>query len=285
MIGNGRFVDVRGARTHYIDRGEGRPVILIHGGGPANCAELTWHAQVDRLAERFRVLALDTLGFGHTGLPDDGDSTLLARTRHAAAWCDGLDLEPAVVVGHSQGAFIATCIALERRARVRGLVIVSSGTTSPNGNFTLDGEFSPRVKEFIGFSSEPTFERALELWRRNSFFPERVDPDRMRQCYDQFIAAGHLDAYVHGTEKPLTADPRGFAGLYEEHIAPRLASLDMPTLLLWGRQDDFAYPERGLELARLMPDADVHLLSRSKHMLPSDRPEEFNTLVSAFCDR
>jgi pimeloyl-ACP methyl ester carboxylesterase len=279
----GSFAEVLGVRTHYIDVGEGRPLLLIHGGGPGNSAEYTWHRQIDALADRFRVIAFDELGFGQTGHAADGDGTLPARARHAAALLDALDLRDVALAGHSQGGFIATRLAIEQPDRVARLVICSTGTASPQGNFTPEGEFSPRVQDFISFSSDTSWERFLNTWLVNTWDLASFDQPLARSHYDHFLASGNLDAYVRGTERPLTADPAAFAGLYEREIAPHLATLRTPTAILWGREDDFAYPRRGYELFELLPDADMHLLSDCKHLLPWDRAEAFNELVTAFC--
>lgn len=274
---------LQGVETHFFEAGAGPSILLVHGGGPANGAEFTWHRVFDPLSERFRVFAPDELAFGQTAPAPDGDNSLLARARHVAAFVDELDLRDLTVVGHSQGGFIGTYLALERASRIRGLVIVSSGTTAPLGNFLEEGVFSPRVREFLTYSEDPTFPRLVEVMRRNAYDERHVDDEILRRAYRHFVESGGLECYVRATEEPLTADPEAFARLSSEYVQPRLSELALPTLVLWGRDDDFAYPHRGFDLYRSLPNADLHMLSRCKHMLPWDRPDDLVELVTCFC--
>jgi pimeloyl-ACP methyl ester carboxylesterase len=61
-----RFIEVDGIRTHYLEAGEGRPVVLLHSGEFGGCAELRWEFTLPKLAELYRVIAPDWLGFGET---------------------------------------------------------------------------------------------------------------------------------------------------------------------------------------------------------------------------
>ena len=61
-----RFVDVDGIRTHYLEAGEGPIVVLLHSGEFGGAAEISWEFTLPALAEKFRVVAPDWLGFGRT---------------------------------------------------------------------------------------------------------------------------------------------------------------------------------------------------------------------------
>src|SRR4029450_1315935 len=64
----GRFVEADGVRVHYIARGKGRPVVLIHGNGTM-AEDFAICGLMDRLSQRYRVIAIDRPGFGHTERP------------------------------------------------------------------------------------------------------------------------------------------------------------------------------------------------------------------------
>src|SRR5215203_5762483 len=64
----GRFVEVDGLRVHYFVKGKGRPVVLIHGNGTM-AEDFVICGLVDQLAKRYRVIAVDRPGFGHTERP------------------------------------------------------------------------------------------------------------------------------------------------------------------------------------------------------------------------
>jgi alpha/beta hydrolase fold len=69
-----RFIEVDGMRTHYLEAGEGPPVVLLHSGEFGGCAELSWEYLIPDLAQHFRVIAPDWLGFGQTAKVHDFES-------------------------------------------------------------------------------------------------------------------------------------------------------------------------------------------------------------------
>ncbi|MGH7820464.1 MAG: alpha/beta fold hydrolase, partial [Candidatus Binatia bacterium] len=100
-----RYADAAGYRTHYIEAGEGEPVILVHGGGPGADGFGNWHSCLPGFAKRFRTIAVDMLGFGGTAKPDPASFTYSqdARTDHLIAFIEALGLGQVRLVGNSMG--------------------------------------------------------------------------------------------------------------------------------------------------------------------------------------
>lgn len=119
----GRFMTVDGVRLHYVERGRGEPLVLIHGTGTM-IQDFTTSGIVERLAERYRVIVFDRPGYGYSARPGRlwtprAQADLL---RKALA---RLGIEKAVVMGHSWGTLVAVSLALEAPSLVRGLVLAS----------------------------------------------------------------------------------------------------------------------------------------------------------------
>ena len=119
----GRFLDVDGVRLHYIERGQGEPLVLIHGNGTL-IQDFTINGLVDRLSERFRVIVFDRPGYGYSTRPRHlwtprAHATLF---EHALAQ---LGVEQAIVLGHSWGTMVAVSLALQAPDLVRSLVLLS----------------------------------------------------------------------------------------------------------------------------------------------------------------
>ena len=119
----GRFLDVDGVRLHYIERGQGEPLVLIHGNGTL-IQDFTINGLVDRLSERFRVIVFDRPGYGYSARPRHlwtprAHATLF---EHALAQ---LGVEHAIVLGHSWGTMVALSLALQAPDLVRSLVLLS----------------------------------------------------------------------------------------------------------------------------------------------------------------
>jgi pimeloyl-ACP methyl ester carboxylesterase len=99
-----RTIAIDGLATHYLEAGEGDPVILLHGGEFGVSAEIGWEATIPTLAARYRVLAPDMLGFGQSAKVIDFNDGRGMRIRHIARFCDELDVGSAHFVGNSMGA-------------------------------------------------------------------------------------------------------------------------------------------------------------------------------------
>src|ERR1700760_1407786 len=99
-----RTTTIDGLTTHYLEAGHGDTVVLLHGGEFGVSAEISWEATIPALAERYRVLAPDMLGFGESAKVIDFNDGRGMRIRHIARFCDELGVDSAHFVGNSMGA-------------------------------------------------------------------------------------------------------------------------------------------------------------------------------------
>lgn len=95
---------VDGLTTGYLEAGSGVPVVLLHGGEFGASAEIGWEKTIPALAEHYRVIAPDMLGYGHTAKVLDFVDGRGMRIRHVAALCEQLGIDSAIFVGNSMGA-------------------------------------------------------------------------------------------------------------------------------------------------------------------------------------
>src|SRR3954469_19696176 len=120
----GRFAEVDGVRVHYIVRGKGRPVVLVHGNGTM-AEDFVICGLVAQLAKHYRVIALDRPGFGHTDRPRFRVWTASAQAHLVHRVLERLNVERPVIVGHSWGTLVALALAVGRWRDLRGLVLLS----------------------------------------------------------------------------------------------------------------------------------------------------------------
>lgn len=121
------FIDVEGTRTHYIEQGNGEPIVLIHGGGAGADSIGNWRFVMPLLANDFRVIAMDMIGFGLTDKPGgDFIYSQEARNRHLAGFLDAMGLKQVTLVGNSMGGASALGVAVERPDLIRKLVMMGS---------------------------------------------------------------------------------------------------------------------------------------------------------------
>jgi len=119
----GRLLDVDGVRLHVVERGDGSPVVLIHGNMVSQ-RDFEASGLIERLARDHRVIAFDRPGFGHSSRPRDRLWTPTAQAELLHAALAQLGVEQAVVVGHSMGAMVALALALDHPEDVRRLVLL-----------------------------------------------------------------------------------------------------------------------------------------------------------------
>ncbi len=119
----GRFVTVEGCDIHYVERGEGRPIVMIHGLGG------TLHHMRRPLMEEFgdgyRLIALDRPGSGYSTRRRGHDGCLSEQARQIAGFIDALGLERPLLVGHSLGGAVALATALQYPDKVAGLALIA----------------------------------------------------------------------------------------------------------------------------------------------------------------
>ena len=119
----GQFLDIDGVCLHYVERGEGPAVVLLHGNNVTH-ADFEASRLIDRLAQNHRVIAFDRPGFGHSSRPRNRLWTPAAQAALFNAALERLDVKKPVVVGHSMGTMVALAMALDFPVNVAKLVLI-----------------------------------------------------------------------------------------------------------------------------------------------------------------
>ena len=118
----GKFIYMDGTRVHYVMRGSGPPVVLLHGNNVTS-ADFEASGLFDRLARNHQVIAFDRPGFGHSSRPRNRFWTPAAQAALLRRALAGLGIERPVVVGHSMGTMVALAMALDFPGSVSALVL------------------------------------------------------------------------------------------------------------------------------------------------------------------
>lgn len=252
-------------RVHYIDEGEGTPILFCHGNPTWS---FLYRKIVRELRDRYRCVAVDYPGFGLSVRPDGYGYTAAEHARVVGALVDDLSLDDFVVMGQDWGGPIGTSVATERAERVRGLVL---------GNTWFWPVERLATKAFSRFLSTGVMQR--RILERN-YFVERIMPRGMTHE----LTPQEMDHY-RGVQ-PTSEARRGVAELPRQLLdaADFLAGLweavpatlwDKPALLTWGKKD-FAFPARShISRIRLaLPHAEVVELPRANHFIQEDAPHD-----------
>ena len=249
-------------RIAWESRGDGPPVLLIHGLGYARWG---WEPVADRLAERFRVLLFDNRGIGESEVPP-GPYTAAAMAEDAAQVLDEAEAERAHVVGTSLGGMVAQELALAHPERVDRLVLACT-TPGGAGAFPLPQRTLALMAEAASLAPEVALRRFVENALADDASEELV---------------GRI--YAHRLASP--PDPAGWqaqaaAGAGFDAL-DRIGGIGAPTLILHGTEDGVVDSRNAALLAERIPDARVRLFEGCGHLFFWEEPDGFVAAVEEF---
>ena len=177
----GRFVDVDGVRLHYVERGAGDPIVLLHGNG-SMVEDFACSGLIDLAAADHRVIAFDRPGFGYSGRPRTVVWTPAAQAKLLRRALDKIGVSRPIVLGHSWGASVAVAMGLDFPAFVRGLVLASGyyyPTARTDAAASIPGSL-PVIGDLLSHTLLPLLNRiAWPLTMAKMFGPMSV-PDKFR---------------------------------------------------------------------------------------------------------
>jgi pimeloyl-ACP methyl ester carboxylesterase len=275
----GRFVEVDGVRLHYIEKGEGPTLVLLHGNGVlANDFEHS--GLLDRAAEHYRVIAFDRPGFGYSERPRSKVWTPQAQARLLRHALQELDVESAIVLGHSWGTLVALSMALEAPDYVRGLVLLS-GYYYPS--LRLDsplasGPAIPVVGDLMRYTVSPLLTRMM--WRpltKRVFAPMPV-PDAFH-AMPPWMALRPSQLRASAAESAMMV-PAAMS------LAKRYPELKVPAVIVAGTRDKIVDVGHNAErLNERIPDSELQLQPGVGHMTHYAHPEQVLAAVDSIASR
>jgi pimeloyl-ACP methyl ester carboxylesterase len=260
----GEAIDANGTRIWVERRGHGPDVLLIAGlSDPAEA----WQAQIDGLADRYRVTAFDNRGSGRTPLPE-GPLSVAMMADDAAALLRALEVPAAHVCGFSGGSVIAQELALRHPEQVRSLVLMST-FARPDAYFHAMTDFWRWMVEAA--PDERAMLEAFYLW----IYTPRAHADGTVQRLIEETLAFPYPQSVEAFQRQLDA--------FREHeTLERLSRIAVPTLVLAGGSDIAAPPRLGRVVAEAIKGAVFEVLPGEAHQPFQEIPDEFNARVDAF---
>jgi len=235
------YVQTGAVRTWYDEHGDGDPLVLLHGG----LVDARWFApNLEPLAAHFRVYTPERRGHGHT--PDvEGPITYQVMADDTVAFLDAVIGGPADLVGHSDGAFVAMLVAMQRPDLVNRLVMISggfdkSGEAAPDVEFDVD-----QVVAFLGGSYG------------------EVSPD----------GEAHFPVVVDKIGEMMKTEPR--------MDVAELSRVRSRSLVMFA-DDDLMTLSHAVEMFEALPDAEFAVVPGTSHFLTQEKPHLVNALVMDF---
>ncbi|MDP1929462.1 MAG: alpha/beta hydrolase [Thiobacillus sp.] len=264
----GNLISIDGKQTHYVVKGSGKPVILIHG---AFFDGTVWCHNLDALAQSCRVYVLDLWGFGYSARISQPSYELYSD--QLAAFMQALNIEKATLIGQSLGGGVAIQFSVQFPDKVDKLVLVdSAGLPNPD-------PFSARIFKLKGvgeylmaFPGNTIRQKMLKNFFL--FKPETIPPALFRRLtWFQRIAGTSVAA--------LALMRLGFADKLEAALL-RLAALDLPVMVVWGAQDRAIPLALGQRIHQMLPHSKFLIIPAAGHVPNLEQPALFNSQVTAF---
>ncbi len=266
-------IRVGGVELHYIEQGQGEPLILLHGG---QGDYRSWGPQMKVLSPQFRVISYSR----RYNYPNNNPLTAKYRSAFTeaddlAALIRKLGLGRVHLIGTSIGAFTAIVLAVKHPAMVRSLVLAEPPIhewvrDSPNG--------AAAYKEFMTTIWEPATEA----------FKTGDNQGAMRILVDGFAGTGRFDKLPPESRAAVMQNSRFFkANTSSSDPFPNLSKakvgrLRIPVLIITGENTIKIHKLVNEELARLLPKAEQAIIPKAGHGSPRENPEAFNEAMLKF---
>lgn len=238
----------------YVEEGEGEVLLLLHGlfGALSNYAY-----QVDTFKKDYKVV-IPILPIFDLPLPK---ATLGGLTKHVKKFVHHMGYKNVTVLGNSLGGHIALMYALDEMDNVKSIVLTGSSglyEKSLGDTFPKRGDY-----QFIKERTEYTF-----------YDPKSASQELVDEVYE----------IVNNRNKAIRIISTAKSAI-RNNLSKQLPKLDVPTLLIWGNNDNITPPFVGEQFKDLLPNAELHTLEKCGHAPMMERAEEFNKILAGFLEK
>jgi pimeloyl-ACP methyl ester carboxylesterase len=289
-----RFADLDDCRIHYVVRGEGKPLLFMHGFPQF---WYLWRHQLADLGNDHAVYAPDLRGYNFSCRPEDPEAY---RMRHLLAdarqFVERLALAPLTLVGHDWGGIVAWAFALKYPEMLDRLVIIDG---PPPFTWNRDLRESPKQRDAVNYMLEfskpsPEPEQMLaandfslmdDLMLRIGGRGAQLSDGERAVYHEAWAQPGALRGGLNYYRAARMGDQVAAGGVPEEYMAKINASaVEVPTLVIWGENDAALLPSLTRGLSEWVPDLRVEIVPGAGHWVPYERPDEVNRLIREFAE-
>ena len=266
------FVEVSGMQVHVRDEGrrdDPVPLVLLHG---TSASLHTWEAVVDELKQQRRVISLDLPGFGLTGPFPDGDYRMRHYVDFLSTFLDRLKVERAVLIGNSFGGQLAWEMALDQPRRVEQLILIDAAgyprqSTSVPIGFRLAGipGLAPLMANILP-------RRLVESSTRSVYGdPGKVTPELVDRYYELTLREGNREALRERFKQVPAVDN-----------SKRIASIQTPTLIIWGGRDGLIPPLNARRFKDDIAGSELAMFDDLGHVPQEEAPSRVAAAIRTF---
>jgi pimeloyl-ACP methyl ester carboxylesterase len=275
----GRFMTVDGVRLHYVERGRGEPLVLIHGNGTM-IQDFLVSGIVDDLATRHRVIIIDRPGYGYSDRPRG----LWTPRAHATLFekaLGRLGVSQAVVLGHSWGTLVAVALALQAPGLVRSLVL-ASGYYYPTLRADVILSAPPAIPvlgDLLRHTLSPVVGRAMRPGMIKGMFAPAPVPERFDREFPK-------DLMLRPLQLRASAEDAAMMSPVTVELQDHYRDLRLPVVIVTGADDRIADVGRQSQrLHRELPGSEFVAVPGMGHMIHHLAPGQVVAAVDRAAER
>ena len=266
------YVSVNGMKVHYREEGlqeDNIPIVLLHGTGSSL---YTWNGWTKALKSNQKIVRLDLPGFGLTGPHPAADYSIGVYLDFLSSFLNKLEIKRCILVGNSLGGEIAWRFALKYPQKVEQLILIDA-SGFPVGVKKVPVPYIilrvPVVRELLNkFTPPEVFQTSLEFLYSKD---EKVTDSLVQVYFDMNCRAGNREALTERMES-----------LPETDQVDNLHEIRVPTLILWGKDDQLIPPSHGRKFNKAIPNSALYIFDSCGHMPMEEIPDESVLVAKAF---
>ncbi|MFC1576342.1 alpha/beta fold hydrolase [Candidatus Omnitrophota bacterium] len=272
MMEEYKFITINGINIAYRQEGQGRPVVLVHGFASFS---YTWLSLVKLLPSGFKYIALDLKGFGRSDKPRDKAYSAYDQANILAEFINKLNLENAIIIGHSFGGITSLLAILSGRIKnpVRGLILIDSVA------------YFKHMPDFIANLRIPVA-NMLEL----ELIPSRTLVRQVLEevFYDKSkITEEMINEYAEclslpGAKTSLVRSASQFVSEDMKHVHDKFGQIDIPALVISGVDDRLIPVQESYYLKRDLQRVELKVIPQCGHSPQEECPDETAKIVREF---
>ncbi|MGQ0670916.1 MAG: alpha/beta fold hydrolase [Actinomycetota bacterium] len=279
----GRHVRIDDTRLYVVERGNGYPIVVLHGGPGLD--HHMFGDYLDALANRFRLILVDQRAQGRSDPAREHTWTLERMAQDVIMLARVMELERYAVLGHSYGAFVALQNAVDYPGQAEQ-TIVSSGL--PSARYLAHVE-----RNLEAFEPEELRDQVTSSWERETVAQTQEDVAALLHDQLPFQFGDPLDPRITEFERrtegavysPAVLRRFATAGYGGIEVEDRLGEIPQPVLVLAGRRDRTCSVEASEAIARAIPKSELVVFEESGHMTFVEENDRYLAAVRDFLDR
>lgn len=267
------YMEVDGGRMHYVDEGQGPPIVMVHG---TPTWSFLYRHLIKDLAPQHRVIALDHVGYGLSDKPQGWSYRPEDHARNLATLIERLGLSDITLIVHDFGGPIGVSCAIDHPEKIRALVLFNTWMWS------LAGTPAEKMSKFMGGPI------GRFLYKRLNFSPRVLVKVAFgdKQKLTREIHRHYIQAFPSPAERQapwtLAKELIGSTAWYESLWQKRERITDKPALLLWGMKDPAFGPDAQARWKEALRNAQVVEFPQAGHFVQEEAPQEASREIRTF---